>query len=137
MKPLGTMLLRFFGGMCVMPLASVLGAFVFGFAINMIWHGLSEDKNVGLGTALEGIFVANVLAVAGLAWFSIRRRDGMPVWGGLTAAAAEYALLYNASFGPVAVLSEFLWPILLAIVVGAFALGVTISLMFRQLPTKT
>jgi hypothetical protein len=137
MKLLGTILLRFLAGLVTVPLATVFGLFVFGFLINLIWYGLSEDKNVGLGTALEGAFVGIVLALAGLAWFSIRHHNGMPLWGGLAVAGAEYLWLHAAIHGPVPVLSEFLWPILLVVIVGAFVLGVALNLIFLQQPTNT
>ena len=95
---LGTMVLRFFGGLVSVPLATILGAFVIGFGSYLILFlfGLSEDYNNVLTAFFSehGVFLGaiagTILGLAGLAWFSFRRRAWMLLWGGITAAALEW-----------------------------------------------
>src|SRR5205807_1905640 len=102
---LGMMVLQFFGGLVSVPLATILGAYVIGFAINLIWFGLAEvgltDFWIGGLGADEGIILgANagiILGLAGLAWFSFRRRAWMLLMGGITAAALEWYFVYEFS----------------------------------------
>jgi hypothetical protein len=75
---------RFLGGLGTMLLASVLGTVVFGFAITWIWPPDSPNPEFGLQRVPHAIIAANV---PGLAWFSVRRRDGMPLLGGLAVVA--------------------------------------------------
>src|SRR5438128_1387223 len=88
---LGSMVVRFFDGLVSPILATVLGAVVIGFV------GFNVgDKNVGFNMAGWGALAGTVLGLIGLAWYSIRRRDGMPLWGGITAAALEWAFVFGA-----------------------------------------
>jgi hypothetical protein len=73
------MVLQFFGGLVSVPLATILGALVIGLG------GLYDE-----GLAL-GAYAGTILALAGLAWFSFRRRAWMLLWGGITGAALEWA----------------------------------------------
>jgi hypothetical protein len=106
---LGMIVLRFFGGLVSVPLATILGAYVIGFVINLIWLGLSEvgltDPWIGGLGADEGqILGANagiILVLAGLAWFSFRRRAWMFLMGGITAAALGWYLAYEFSKAPI------------------------------------
>ena len=95
---LGMMVLQFFGGLVSVPLATILGAFVIGFGSYLILFlfGLSEDYNNVLTAFFSehGVFLGaiagTILGLAGLAWFSFRRRAWMLLWGGITAAALEW-----------------------------------------------
>jgi hypothetical protein len=135
-----TMLLRFLGGMGVMILASILGGFVGGYVISLFRVGpylpwVPIDKNIGLESALYGIIAGNLVATAGLVWFSSRRRDWMPLWGGLAVLASEFLLAFSRwqSYGGLVV---GLGTLILASVLGAFVVGVTITLLFGQVPSS-
>ena len=134
---LGTMLLRFLAGVGAMLLAGIVGAFVIGFAIALVGFGLTDDKEVGLLTGFYGMIAGGVLGLAGLAWFSLRRRDGMPLWGGLTVVALVAALAPYAARGR-GELDQYggVWPILLVGFVAAFLLGAGVALAFRQRTAK-
>src|SRR5215208_827931 len=80
---LGMMVLQFFGGLVSVPLATILGALVIGL-------GGLYDEGLGLG-AYAGL----ILALAGLAWFSFRRRAWMLLMGGITAAALQWYFAYE------------------------------------------
>jgi hypothetical protein len=94
-----SMVLRFFGGLVSEILATILGTFVIGFGSYLILFlfGLSEDyENVLTAFFSEyGVFLGaiagTILGLAGLAWLSFRRRAWMLLWGGITAAALEWA----------------------------------------------
>ena len=75
---LGMMVLQFFGGLVSVPLATILGALVIGLG------GLYDE-----GLAL-GAYAGTILALAGLAWFSFRRRAWMLLMGGITGAALQW-----------------------------------------------
>ena len=70
---LGMMVLQFFGGLVSVPLATILGALVIGLG------GLYDE-----GLSLGG-YAGLILGLAGLAWFSFRRRAWMLLIGGITA----------------------------------------------------
>jgi hypothetical protein len=130
---IGTMLLRFLGGIGIMLLANIVSGFVGGYLISLFRVGLHFpwtpiDKNIGLESAIYGIIAGNLLATAGLIWFTSRRRDWMPVWGGLAVFASELSLLFTAREQPLVDSG----PLILASVVGFFALGIIIALVFRQ-----
>ena len=98
---LGMMVLQFFGGLVSVPLATILGVLVgqlIEFVINLIWFGLSEvgDEGITLG-ASAGI----ILALAGLAWFSFRRRAWMLLMGGITGAALQWYLAHEYWKAPI------------------------------------
>jgi hypothetical protein len=120
-----------------MLLASILSGFVSGYLISLFRVGphspwVPIDKNIGLESAIYGIIAGNLVATAGLIWFSSRRRDWMPLWGGLAVFASELALLFTAREHP---LVEF-GILILVSVVGFFAFGVLIALVFHQLPSS-
>ena len=75
---LGMMVLQFFGGLVSVPLATIFGALVIGLG------GLS-DEVTGLA-----VYAGIILALAGLAWFSFRRRAWMLLMGGITAVALQW-----------------------------------------------
>src|SRR5438477_10481090 len=75
---LGMMVLQFFGGLVSVPLATILGALGIGLG-GLYDEGLSLGANAGL-----------ILGLAGLAWFSFRRRAWMLLIGGITAAALQW-----------------------------------------------
>jgi hypothetical protein len=133
---IGTMLLRFLGGMGAMLVATILSGFVGGYLISLFRAGphapwVPIDKNIGLESAIYGIIAGNFLATAGLIWFSSRRCDWMPVWGGLAVFASELSLLFTAREQPLVDSG----PLILVSVVGFFALGIIIALVFRQYPS--
>ena len=77
---LGMMVLQFFGGLVSVLLATILGALFIGL-------GGLPDEVTGLG-----VYAGIILALAGLAWFSFRRRAWMLLVGGITAAALQWYL---------------------------------------------
>jgi len=83
------MVLQFFGGLVSVPLATILGALVIGL-------GGLYDEGLGLG-AYAGL----ILALAGLAWFSFRRRAWMLLMGGITAVALEWYLAHEYWKAPI------------------------------------
>ena len=90
--------MRFLGGVGVMLLAITVGAAIITYILAMLqvgpyppWEPL--DKNIGFDAAFKGSIAGNVLGLAGLAWFSIRRSDWMPIMGGFTALPLEYLIL--------------------------------------------
>jgi hypothetical protein len=134
---MGMMLLRFLGGMGTMLLASILSGFVGGYLISLFRVGpyppwVPIDKNIGLESAIYGIIAGNLLATAGLIWFSSRRRDWMPLWGGLAVFASELSLLFTAREHPLVDSGT----LILASVVGFFVFGVIIALVFHQNPSS-
>ena len=91
----GMMVLQFFGGLVAVPLATILGALVgqlIEFVINLIWFGLSGVGDEGLSL---GASAGLILVLAGLAWFSFRHRAWMLLWGGITAAALQWAFVVH------------------------------------------
>ena len=92
-RPTSSPTLRFLGGVGVMLLAITVGAWI----IYLILAVLSPDPPPsGENAILTGIMasiVGHVLGFAGLAWFSIRRSDWMPIMGGFTALPLEYLIL--------------------------------------------
>ena len=96
---LGTVVLRFFGGLVSVPLATILGAFVIGFGSYLILFLFGQAENYeNVLTAffseygvLLGAIAGTILGLAGLAWFSFRRRAWMLLWGGITGAALGWA----------------------------------------------
>ena len=86
---LGMMVLQFFGGLVSVPLATILGALVIGLG-GLYDEGLSLGANAGL-----------ILALAGLAWFSFRRRAWMLLMGGITAVALEWYFAHEYWKAPI------------------------------------
>jgi hypothetical protein len=120
-----------------MLFGSIVSGFAGSYLISLFWVGphapwVPIDKNIGLESAIYGIIAGNFLVTAGLIWFCSRRRDWMPLWGGLALFASELILLFAAREHP---LVEF-WTLFLASFVGFFALGVTIALVFHQFPSS-
>jgi hypothetical protein len=139
MKRLGALLLRFFAGLGTMLLVSVPGTCVCAFAINLISQIYHPNPHDIFSPGAPYAFIAAiVLGLAGLAWFSVRRCDLMPFWGGLSVVAAECALLYYALRGQ-GELDQYvgIGLLLLASVLGAFVLGVAVSRIFRQPPKRS
>ena len=96
---LGMMVLRFFGGLVSVPLATILGAYVIGFVINLIWFGIGGlDADEG---QILGAYAGIILVLAGLAWFSFRRRAWMLLMGGITAAALQWYFVYEYWKAPI------------------------------------
>ena len=90
--------MRFLGGVGMMLLAITVGAAIITYILAMLqvgpyppWEPL--DKNIGFDAAFKGSIAGNVLGLAGLAWFSIRRSDWMPILGGFTGAALVFLIL--------------------------------------------
>ena len=90
--------MRFLGGVGVMLLAITVGAAIITYILAMLQVGPYPpwelpDKNTGFDAAFKGSIAGNILGLAGLAWFSIRRSDWMPILGGFTALPLEYLIL--------------------------------------------
>ena len=97
--------MRFLGGVGVMLLAITVGAAIITYILAMLRVGPYPpwelpDKNTGFDAAFKGSIAGNVLGLAGLAWFSIRRSDWLPFLGGFTVFALELALILFLLAGP-------------------------------------
>ena len=95
--------MRFLGGVGMMLLAITVGAALITYILAMLQAGPYPpwelpDKNIGFDAAFKGSIAGNVLGLAGLAWFSIRRSDWMPFLGGFTVFALELALILSLLF---------------------------------------
>ena len=86
---LGMMVLQFFGGLVSVPLATILGALVIGLG-GLYDEGLSLGANAGL-----------ILGLAGLAWFSFRRRAWMLLMGGITGEALQLYFIHEYWKAPI------------------------------------
>ena len=91
--------MRFFGGVGVMLLAITVGAWIITYIVAMLQVGPYNpweppfDKNIGIGAGIMGAIAGHVLGLAGLAWFSIRRSDWMPILGGFAGIALGFLIL--------------------------------------------
>ena len=92
-RPTSSPTLRFLGGVGMMLLAITVGAAIITYILGMLHGGPPSGKDAIL-TGIMGYIAGNVLGLAGLAWFSIRRSDWMPILGGFTCFALEYLILY-------------------------------------------
>ena len=95
--------MRFLGGVGMMLLAITVGAAIITYILAMLKGGPYPpwelpDKNTDFDAAFKGSIAANILGLAGLAWFSIRRSDWMPIMGGFTVFALELALILSLLF---------------------------------------
>jgi len=88
-RPTSSPTLRFLGGVGVMLLASTVGAWI----LAMLPPGPPPSGEDAILTGIMGSIAGNVLGLAGLAWFSIRRSDWMPILGGFTGAALVFLIL--------------------------------------------
>ena len=88
-RPTSSPTLRFFGGVGVMLLASTVGAWI----LAMLPPGPPPSGKDAILTGIMGSIAGHVLGFAGLAWFSIRRSDWMPILGGFTGAALVFLIL--------------------------------------------
>ena len=86
---LGMMVLQFFGGLVGLPLVTFLGALVIGLG------GLYDEGFV------LGVYAGQALALAGLAWFSFRRRAWMLLVGGITATALWWYFVNEYAKAPI------------------------------------
>ena len=76
-----------------MVLAITVGYQLIGYILAMLLVGPPPwDKNA-MGAYIMGSIAGHVLGLAGLAWFSIRRSDWMPILGGFTGAALVFLIL--------------------------------------------
>ena len=90
-RPTSSPTLRFLGGVGVMLLAITVGAAIITYILAM--PGPPPSGKDAILTGIMGYLAANVLGLAGLAWFSIRRSDWMPILGGLTGIALGFLIL--------------------------------------------
>ena len=95
--------MRFLGGAGMMLLAITVGAAILTYILAMLQVGPYPpwelpDKNIGFDAAFKGSIAGNILGLAGLAWFSIRRSDWMPFLGGFAVFALELALILSLLF---------------------------------------
>ena len=102
-RPTSSPTLRFLGGVGMMLLAITVGAAIITYILAMLQAGPYPpwelpDKNIGFDAAFKGSIAANILGLAGLARFSIRRSDWMPFLGGFTVFALELALILSLLF---------------------------------------
>ena len=93
-RPTSSPTLRFLGGVGMMLLAITVGAWIIGYILAMLLLGPPPWGKEALGAGIMGYIAGLVLGLAGLAWFSIRRSDWMPIMGGFTCFALEYLILY-------------------------------------------
>ena len=86
--------MRFLGGVGVMLLAITVGAAIITYILGMLPPGPPPSGEDAILTGIMGYIAGNILGLAGLAWFSIRRSDWMPILGGFTCFALEFLILY-------------------------------------------
>ena len=92
-RPTSSPTLRFLGGVGVMLLAITVGTAIITYILGMLHGGPPSGKDAIL-TGIMASIAGHVLGFAGLAWFSIRRSDWMPILGGFTCFALEFLILY-------------------------------------------
>ena len=92
-RPTSSPTLRFLGGVGVMLLAITVGAWIIGYILAMLPPGPPPSGKDAILTGIMGSIAGHVLGFAGLAWFSIRRSDWMPILGGLTGIALGFLIL--------------------------------------------
>jgi hypothetical protein len=92
-RPTSSPMLRFLGGVGVMLLAITVGAAIITYILAMLSPGGPPSGKDAILTGSMGYIAANVLGLAGLAWFSIRRSDWMPILGGFTGIALGFLIL--------------------------------------------
>ena len=92
-RPTSSPTLRFLGGVGMMLLANTVGAWIIGCILAMLLLGPPPWGKEGLVAGVMGYIAGVVLGLAGLAWFSIRRSDWMPILGGFTGAALVFLIL--------------------------------------------
>ena len=85
--------MRFLGGVGVMLLAVTVGAWIIGYILAMLLLGPPPWGKEAMGAGIMGSIAGHVLGLAGLAWFSIRRSDWMPILGGFTGIALHFLIL--------------------------------------------
>ena len=85
--------MRFLGGVGMMLLANTVGAWIIGCILAMLLLGPPPWGKEALGAGIMGYIAGLVLGLAGLAWFSIRRSDWMPIMGGFTGIALGFLIL--------------------------------------------
>ena len=91
-RPTSSPTLRFLGGVGVMLLAITVGTAIITYILGMLHGGPPSGKDAIL-TGIMGYIAANILGLAGLACFSLLRRDWMPFLGGFTGAALAFLIL--------------------------------------------
>ena len=92
-RPTSSPTLRFLGGVGVMLLAITVGAWIITYILFMLPPGGPPSGKDAILTGIMGYIAGNVLGLAGLAWFSVLRRDWMPILGGLTGIALGFLIL--------------------------------------------
>jgi hypothetical protein len=97
-RPTSSPTLRFLGGVGMMLLAVTVGAAIITYILAMLPPGPPPSGKDAILTGIVGYIAGNVLGLAGLAWFSIRRSDWMPIMGGFTVFALELALILSLLF---------------------------------------
>ena len=90
--------MRFLGGVGVMLLAITVGAWIIYLILAMLSPDPPPSGENAILTGIMASIVGHVLGFAGLAWFSIRRSDWMPIMGGFTVFALELALILLVLF---------------------------------------
>jgi len=92
-RPTSSPTLRFLGGVGVMLLAITVGWQIIGYILAMLLVGPPPWDKEAMGAYVMGFNAGHVLGLAGLAWFSIRRSDWMPILGGFTGIALGFLIL--------------------------------------------
>ena len=92
-RPTSSPTLRFLGGVGVMLLAITVGAWIITYILFMLPPGPPPSGEDAILTGIMASIAGHVLGFAGLAWFSIRRSDWMPIMGGFTVLPLEYLIL--------------------------------------------
>ena len=90
--------MRFLGGVGMMLLAITVGGQIIGYILAMLLVGPPPWDKEAMGAYVMGSIAGHGLGLAGLAWFSIRRSDWMPIMGGFTVFALELALILTLLF---------------------------------------
>jgi hypothetical protein len=90
--PTSSPTLRFLGGVGLMLLAITVG-WLITYILALLPPGPPPSGKDAILTGIMGSIAGNVLGLAGLAWYSIRRSDWMPIMGGFTVLPLEYLIL--------------------------------------------
>ena len=70
-----------------------MGAWIIYLILAMLSPDPPPSGENAILTGIMASIVGHVLGFAGLAWFSIRRSDWMPIMGGLTGIALGFLIL--------------------------------------------
>jgi len=94
----GGPIMGFLGGAGAMIVGTVFWTVALAFALTLIWPPATTTSEFGLARIPYAFFTAIVMGLVGLAMFSARVRDWVPLLGGLVVAGVELALFMWLAF---------------------------------------